>query len=449
MTLQDGQSDLDVMTVALPDAGIELTSCEEISLTSSVLVPCDAFSVTVLQDDPQTALLLRPGVKIQISVNDRLQFTGFVDKRSTRAARGAGTTVTVTGRDILSPLIDSNVDPKLKFTETMTLADVIAAILNSYGITTIYNDGSLNVNIQTGVVQKPTLAATTTSVQIQTQTVDASGKVDSSYVTKSATFHQSPKKTNLKSLNMAQLKPHDGEGVHELIDRILKRFGLRMWAAADGSGVIIDAPDFTLLANPQKITHSRTDESANNVRSGDATFDVGGQPSCIVARGTGSVSADLTSSTIRVIAINELAGTDENGNPLPYVKDILAAYKDAKVLAVRPELKVSRRSFSDSLTARPMFLKDDESRNLDQLSSFARREMAKRQHKALQVKYELIGLTVGGAPWAPNTMVTVADEVLDINGPLYMLEREFTKARHGGTSTKATCVLPHSLDYTT
>jgi prophage tail gpP-like protein len=161
----------------------------------------------------------------------------------------------------------------------------------------------------------------------------------------------------------------------------------------------------------------------------------------------GGQDAQLTSSTLRVIGINELSGTDASGANLPVVADILARYKDAKVLPIRSELNVFRKSYADALVARPMFLKDDESRNIDQLSGFVRREMAKRQHKALHVKYEMMGLSIDNAPWAPNTMVTVADDVLDITGPLYVLEREFMKARTGGTKTNLTLCLPHSLDY--
>src|SRR5688572_2528093 len=110
-------------------------------LQASMLTPCDAFTCDVLVDAEEAAVLL-PGMKVQFAINGRPQLTGYIDKRSVRSSRG-GTEVTISGRDILGPVVDATMDPKVKFIDTMTLADLVASVLVGFGITTIYNDGSL------------------------------------------------------------------------------------------------------------------------------------------------------------------------------------------------------------------------------------------------------------------------------------------------------------------
>lgn len=445
MALADGQSELDTVSVLLLDSGTTITSIETLSCTSSMTVPCDAFNFTVRGDETDAQASLKPGVKIQIQVNGRPQLTGYIDKRMERAARG-GSVITLSGRDILGPVVDSNVDPKTKFTDTMSVADVLAATLAPFGITTIYNDGAINVNVQSGAVQKPSFTESTVKVQVPQEKLNSDGTTTTSYSTSSAKLKTSSKKPELSAKDIKKLKPHEGEGTYQFLDRVLKRFGLRMWAAADGSGVIIDAPDFT--GTPQQtIRHSRNDGTSNNAIDPEATWDLGSQPACVVARGVGGADPEGDRTTIRVIAINELVGTDTSGQPLQVIKDVMARYKDAKVVDQRPQLQPFRSHYADTLVARPLFLKDDESKDTDQLQSFVRHELAMRQQKALSYRTGIKGFTENGVPFAINTMVAMADEVSSISDPLYVLEREFKKDRSGGTKTQLSLILPYTLDF--
>lgn len=440
--IKPGQSELDVLTVRIPDAGIEITDIESIKVSSNVLVPTDTFSFTVDIDDPTTTNLLTPGTRVEIAVNDRLCLTGYIDKKTINTG-GRGTVCTIDGRDIMGGVVDSSVNPKLRFGETMTAADVFASVLNPFGIGTLYNDGSLNVNIQTGATQKPKLSTQQVTVQIPKQTLASDGTIATAYNSEPVKLVNG-KNPSLKTVQLSALKPHEPEGAYSYMDRVAKRLGLRIYAAADGSGIIVDAPDFSQPPT-HHLVHSLTDTNANNVIDGSCSFDLAGQPGCIVARAFGGLDASLDRKQNVVIVINELAGCDQNGQPLQAIKDILAQYKSARVVALRPQLKSFRSGYANALVARPLFLKDDESRNIDQLEGFARREMAQHQNKALHLKYTVEGLSQDSKPFAPNTMVSVKDDVFGIDTNMYVLEREFHKAREGGTITNLTLCLPYTI----
>jgi prophage tail gpP-like protein len=441
--LKDGDSEFDTITVRLPDAGIEITDIESIEMHSAVLTPTDTYRFTVDFADPATVQLLNPGARIEIAVNDRMQLTGFVYKKTITVGSGGGTKVSIEGRDIMGDVVDANVNPRLIIGETMTVADVFASVLKPLNIGTIYNDGALNVNLQTGVTQKPKLTTQNVTVQIPVESVKPDGTVNTDY-------SQEPVKLvnghppSLKTLQLSAVKPHQGEGDYQYLDRTAKRFGLRIHAAADGSGIIVSAPDFT-TAPTHTFVHSLTTPDQNNVLEGSVTLDFGGQPGCIVASMQGAMDATQDRTWIYVIMINELVGTDANGQPLQAIKDILAQYPSARVLKLRPQLQSFRKTFADSLVPRPLFVKDSESRNIDQLEGYVRREMAQHQNKALHLRYTVSGLAQNGNPYATNTMVTVKDEVFGIDTNLYVFEREFHKARGQRTMTHLTLCLPYTV----
>jgi hypothetical protein len=175
------------------------------------------------------------------------------------------------------------------------------------------------------------------------------------------------------------------------------------------------------------------------------TVDFAGQPGCIIATQNSVSAIDGDRTTNYVIAINELVGTDSSGQPLQAIKDILAQYPTARVLKLRPQLQSFRKGYANALVARPLFLKDPESRNMDQLEGFVRREMAAHQNKAVHVKYTVEGWSQNNNPFAIDTMVAVKDEVLGFDGNMYVLERHLTKSRPGKTQAHLTLCLPYSV----
>lgn len=443
MPFPNGSSELDTVVLRLPQNGFEVKNWDRYSITAKYLVPCAQFDFSLSGEDLVTAeQLLVPGAPVEISINDRIVMTGAIDKKEISSSRRSGTAIRIIGRDILGPVVSSNVDPKFVFSDSLSVLDVCAAVLNPFGITTVYNDDALNINVMTGATQKPSVTAQTANSKLAKISLNPDGSIATTFST--ITVKESGGNTSLASAKLQQLKPHFGEGAYEYMARVISRFGMHPSAAADGSGVVVDEPNF--LSSPlQTIKHSQKDKDSNVLES-HVSFDLDSQSACIFAQGVQSPLFSDPKQVLQVIMVNEIVGTDTNGNILPIVQDIISRYKSAKVLPLRSELVPARKSMNDQIIARPMFLKDDEARTIDQLELFVRRRMAEHQHKALEAKYTMEGHTQKGIPWTPNTMVKVQDAVSGIDSNLWVMERTFEKSRLGGTVTHLNLVRPFTIE---
>lgn len=455
MALKDGQSDLDSVTLRLTDLQKEIKNWDSYSLDSDFLTPTDAFQFKVSDEDPILIQeLLVPGTKIDLVINDRIQCTGFIDKIHQDDDRSIGDLISISGRDILGRVISSSADFEEEFTTQMTVLDVLKKTLPQYGIEQIYNDDQANINVITGY-QPGKGKSNSTSVNQKTITgfekkADGSFKLDANKqkipITKDkkVTTVTSASKPGLKTLTLEHLKPKAGEGEYAFIDRVLKRHGLIMRAAADGSGVIVDKPNFDGPAI-FNIFHKRGDlESINNVIKGSKVIDLAEQPSLVIGIGFGG-GKKARKSQFKAIMVNEVIGVDENGNIYPEVQAVIARYPGFKVMPIRKELKPNRPMFAPKLVPCFKFIKDDESKTQDQLEKMVQRKMAEYQQKALVLTYVVEGHTQNGIPWCVNTIVDVDDDVRNIHERMWILKRRFEKSR-SGTRTTLTLIRPYTLD---
>jgi prophage tail gpP-like protein len=443
--IPNGQSEIDTVVLRLPDYGKEIRNWSTYQLNQRFLTPTSAWSFSISDEDPTlTNELLVPGARVELSINDRLQCTGSIDRKTIASDAGGGTKVTVQGRDILGRVVSATMDPIFKFTSGLTIVDAVLSVLRPFGIDTVYNSDAYNINVITGY-QKGKFGGGQSKVKVQVpkRTTAADGTVTLTYEAVDGFVTIDPTRPDLKKLQLQQAKPHIGEGVYAYLERLLRRLGLAMWAAADGSGVVIGVADFTGPAR-QRLIRRRTDPSANNIVRGQLTTDLSTQPSCIMAFGFGG-GVDVQKSALKVLMVNELTGLDAAGNPLPEILNIRARYKSCKLLAIRPELVPLVRPLGDPMTATPYFCQDNESKNLAQLEAFVRREMAARQQTSFAVNYDVVGHTQDGYPWAVNTLVSVDDEVFGIHGDMWIAEKTFAKSNSGGTTTSLRLIRPHTL----
>lgn len=444
--LTNGMSEIDTVVLRLPDYGREIVNWSRYSFNQQFLSPTSGWSFSISDED--TALtndLLVEGAVVQLVINNNVQCTGYIEKKTIQTGP-RGTTVTIQGRDILGPVVDATIDPDFKFTAGMTIPQFVLAVLLPFGIKNIRNSDAANINIITGLPAKQGGGGTSTvQVPQQQSTVNADGTITLSSTYVQATVTQvSGTRPDLKTITIQQLKPHAGEGVYAFIDRVLRRLGFTMWAMADGSGVVIDKADFTTPPS-QKIVHKRTDPSRNNVLDGTMRMDLTSQPSVIIATGRGG-GQTTAKSAMRVIMVNELTGLDENGFVLSEIRKIADKYASAKFLDLRSELAPFKRPKGDRKVVRPFFLKDDEAKNMAQLEAFVRREMGNRQMKSLQLDYRLVGHTSDGVhPWGINTSVAVEDDVFGVQETMWVVEKEFTKSNSGGTETSLKLIRPYTL----
>jgi len=218
-----------------------------------------------------------------------------------------------------------------------------------------------------------------------------------------------------------------------------------MWAAADGSGVIVDAPDY-VTAPIHKLTRRFNGQGVNNVEDGFRSINAEVQPSCLLTVGQSSGS-DMAKIRLKCIAINELVSVYPDGSISADVQDIIARYPGIKVLPLRKQLIPTTDRVVSRRKPVPVFLKDDESKSLEQLAAFTRRRLSEKQREYFSVTYTVKGHTYGEQyPYAINTNVEVEDDYLDIYENLWVQSRTFTKSRGGGTKTELQLIRPFTLE---
>jgi prophage tail gpP-like protein len=439
--LPSGTSELDTVVLRLPDSGLEVPSWSRYQFNRRFLTPTAEWSFVLDDADPTLTASLAPGVRVQLVVRGRVQCSGTIDRRQVSGGAKDGTSVTLRGRDILGKVVDATMDPAFKFTATLSVPQFVAAVLAPFNVGTIYNSDAANLNVMTGYPAGK--GGSVTQIPTQTPNVvdDATGKTVLTFTPGPPTrLVQYTTRPDLTTLTVQDSKPHHGEGVFAYLERILLRLGLTLWALADGSGVVIDEPDFT--SPPQyQIVRKRSDPTQNNVEWGEVVIDRTTQPSCIVAFGFGS-GANVAATRIKVIMVNELVGV-ANGQPIPSAAAIIARYKGALVLPLRSQLTPLPNP--GSAIPPPFFLKDDEAKNTQQLAAFVRRKMAELQSKALVGSYELAGHSQAGHPWSVNTSASVTDEVGGLAQTMWIQEVTLSKSTGPGTRVQLKTILPYTL----
>ena len=414
MSLANGQSELDNVVIKLPEFNKVITNWQTYSFNQNFLKPTSEWQFTIGDENAQSMIdLLVPGTKVQLVINDLIQCTGFIDKKTIKAdpnPRG-GTNLVIQGRDIMAKVVESNINPQLRFSVQLSLFKIIEKALAPLGIDTIYTSDDLNFNTITG----------------NKRSID-------------------PDSDELNQKYLKQLKPNFGQSTFAFIDQILKRFGFMMWAAADGSGVIIGKPNFKLDPLHHITLLKDKNNVSNNVKYSNSVIDLTGQPAIIIAKGVaGGEDADYNATNC--IIINELIGLDDDGIPIPEIQDILAQYQQfgSKILPLRQELIDVRKSIKGRTITGPMYVKDDEAQTSEQLQKFLIREMALRQQKIYNLDYMVVGHTQNEIPWAVNSIVSVKDEIQGIEEKMWVIEKTFSKSYSEGTTTQIKLIKPYTL----
>lgn len=445
MPLSAGESELDSFTVKLIDKKIELNTWDRCIIKSDFLTPTDSWDLTLSLEDSSQAPPFQEGDKIQICVNNKPQVTGYIEHINVRLNRSNGLIYQLSGRDILGPVVSANLDSKLKIVESMSILDLLNAVLKDFGITNIYNTDANNINIMTGINTKAVKnkTAVTTQIAFAKAVPGSNQSVELQYESEQINFFKAADRKDLKTLTLKDLKPKDAEGAYNFIDRILKRLGFRLWAMADGSGVIVDRPDFSSPAQ-HRLTRKRAGQE-NNIIEGELNINAEYQPVAILAKAN-SNDSDGQSVSMKVLAINEFNGLDSSGQPIQIIKDLQARNPGLKTIPLRPSLIDNRRKFSTSFIPVILYLKDDESRSISQLASFARKELSLKQKEYFVYNASCQGFSFEGRPFAVNTLVDTIDEITKVEEPLWVYSRTFTKSRDGGTVTNLVLMKPFTLE---
>lgn len=164
------------------------------------------------------------------------QHIGRCDEITYEVTRDGGTLLSVTGRDHMGPLVDSDAMPSIAMRGT-TFREVILKAIEGYGFSAkqVLIDNDANRDILTG---RP--------VSGTKMSVDAP--------------------TNLAELNIDQARPHAGETIHAFLTRHCKRFGLLMWGTAKGE-IVFGRPNYSQKPIYQINLNKFKNTSTNNVKA--------------------------------------------------------------------------------------------------------------------------------------------------------------------------------------
>jgi len=377
----------------------EIAVFKEYCFSNHFLTPTDGFRM-VLGDEvlgPEFFDILIPGKTVQLLIDGKLQATGYLDVVDYTGDRMSGNTVVLEGRDVLSVVVDSEIDPRKRFPEKTPLDKLLKDTLLPFGFTTFSIDNEKNSSI-------------------------AAGK-----------FLKRPKKPSksLPSYRLTQSKPHHNERYFEFVSRITQREGLWIWAGVDGKTLIVGKPDFDQA--PRYQIRRKNGGATNNILSGGVRYDSVDQPSMIFA--TGNIPPTSYEHVVGHVLIVNPYWTSETPTLLDEVKETVE-------VKAKPVQLPNRFA---SLVARPKFVKDTESRTKDQLSRFAQRTLSLYVRRAVVGTYTFMGHELDGQVVQVDTVVDVQDDRSNWHAPMWILSRSLRKSRTGGTTTTIECLPLNSL----
>lgn len=431
-------ADLAECVLSLDSYGIEIPRWTSYTFAEDWLTPASGFSFSIGDPDIPQGISgkIREGLKVGLMVDGRTICTGFIDEVHAEASRGSGTVLTFAGRDALGDAIDSTIDPTQTFKPTQTLGQIVKEVMEPYGfLNEPIVDASANVDLITG-----------NKYGYKVYGPSKSGGGRKYRHRKKKGGGRSKAGQAVAAFKNFQAKPHDREGAYEFCERLAKRDGLHIRCTADGVDLLIVRPEFDQkkrydLIRKRGIGAGRD----NNVISGSVNRSRKNQPSIIVAGGIGG-GGDVARATLKVIMVNELIARQTDGDLIPQVKQILAKYPQAYVIGPDDlDGDISPLALNPYPRAKPLYLYDQEARDIENLKNFVMREMATRQMQSMSLSYEVEGHSQNGVTWAVDTIVSVDDDVGDVHEDMWIKSVTFTKDRNAGTRTNLSLIRPWTL----
>jgi prophage tail gpP-like protein len=452
-------------TMTMRVEGIEINIWSSYSYNSHYLTPADqwAFEVGDEEITPELRKFLVPGNKVEFFIDDTKQATGYIDDVNIEVARNGGLVMHISGRDTMSPLIDSQIDPSKIFPEKIKLQALILDLIADFGFDTI--EFASDADLKLGKKKKP--------------------KIRKKKGDKFLGNFPIPKK-----------KPSHNDTYFGFISRITQRYGLWCSPTVDGTGLILDKPDYD--QDPDYAVRRKRTGIDNNIISGGVKRSGTDQPSFIMARGD-IPGRSVSHTRTRVIIDNPyvaglglgLSMQEQDENQLDpkspnfkvgaldsqeaflgrnsVITDPLTGLAGSENIREYQTFLTIQQRVHTSLTAnqtfttvvpvkplkfantyatkisRPRYIKDPNAHTIEELTNFAKREMSLCTRKAFVAHYEFMGHTIDGVIPQVNTIVAVDDEIADCHQLMWIQSRTFLCSRQGGCTVSIECLPLNSI----
>jgi hypothetical protein len=367
-----------------------VTTISSYSIESSYLTSTDGFEFTYY-DEPRSKMFGLELEPVELLINGASQVLGRVDQTD---IGDNGSAVTCRGRDYIADIVECNVDPTLAIKRGAKLFDAVLTAAAPVGITSVISDGDVSMrDVRTGA--------------------GVGGS-------KSPDFRQ---------VAQEDIKPKPNEGIYEFINRLVSRHGCTIQPGPDRQTLVLAAPNYSQLsAYAIRRTDNQPNSIANNVVSATCTRDFSSFPTYVLFFGKGgSPGEQQHDNTIKF----ELEGNW--GNEM----DRIFAGK-----LVRGRRKpTDRGALKAGQLYRLLYLRDEESRNRDQLLHAALRATSERLKDVLQYQVTLRGHEdpQTGALWSVDTIVDVNDDICNVHERLWIESRTFRYSAGEGATTELKC----------
>jgi prophage tail gpP-like protein len=379
----DGQIDDRVRLSLGEDTAVDIF--ESYDVACSVLTQPAAFTVALATGNPKRVPEIikryQPNTTFKLSIGNVPQQMGRIDRVSVKSGVN-GTSINISGRDLLAPLHDTYIEDEKSYADA-TYASLVRAFLAEVGLDKqiLLASNAANRKMTTGAPvisrSEPTEDVTTEDiVDLVLQDTGAGGNG-------TAVVHRT-------------LRARLGLRRYEFLKKELDKAGLFLWCTARG--------DFVL--------------SAPNPRQEPAYYiyrHVGLSSSVIDAEFTN----DTTSRYTECIVIGRGPGKKRGRSK-------------ALGQAVDPEMK--SYGFVRPLTKREKSVADHR-----QADTIALRKLAEGRRRGWKLAYTVAGHStpaIGGgrAVWAPDTVVTVHDELFGVFGNFWISDVRHTRGPDGSRS---------------
>jgi len=383
------------LSVTLESTGETIsTGIQEYRISSSFLIPTDAWSFTIYSDTDPAGLRtkFRPLQPIRLAINGQTQVLGRIE--AIEGAGDSGAALQVSGYDYLKDSVAGTVDPSLQIKKEMDLGQALLAIFEPYGITTVFGDFNLTRNVLTGV---------------------------------SRAFHGKPSR-EFKKAHPDELRPKENQGSFEFAEQIVSRHGFCLQPAGTRDAIVCCVPHD--LRDPT-YTISRP----GNVLRGSARRDWGDVPTVTIARGRGGDPNAVVAGTR-----HEFATFDgDTVNPLAKIPEIQRIITSDDNFIVTKQTRFDTKKKDPNVYGytppvyRPLFYQDKDSKNQEQLEYGVRKMVAERLKKTLEYSCTVRGHVdpVSGAIWTVDTVANIKDSIEQVDERMWLYERDLSNDGSG------------------
>lgn len=406
------------------------TNIEEWSIQSNYLQSTDSFDFTLIDDNINNlrGLECQP---ISLLVDGELQLIGRIDL-TTRGS--SGKSISCSGRDYRSDLVECNIDPTFSVKEGETLESVILRATSPVGIVKVGagSDVATARNVRTG-----------------------------------RAFGDTGTPPNFREIKQEDMKPDPGQGIYEFLKKIIERHGCTLQPGLTRDSILIAGPMYKQDV-PYKVTRLITSTEKNNVNSSSATRDFSSFPTLTIVQGQGSPrTGEPTKSNHATIDTWALAqqferSGDDNTNqktedgeePDIYAPtnttsqgELGRILNDVTWTGRRKPGEKDGDLIAQNKIYRLNVFRDTQARTATQLNKAANRLLKEHLKNTLVYTATLIGHRdpFTGAIWSIDTIVDVNDDICDVHEKLWVIERTLSYGS-GGAKTTIKCIRPGSFE---